>query len=131
MSLYLPPLLQLYPIRHRGISMSSKRKLGSQEEGDQQSMENALDLLPLPQTSPRRQSPLSHPTHTYCIPSEHFKRNPTSRALLFPMDRVPVFPLPILPTILDDQLYQSVFTHCDGIKGRFEGPDVHPATRCW
>lgn len=64
------------------------------------------------------------------LPSKRYKKNPTSKALLIPVEQLPVFPLPPLPVIADPELAKHVFTHCslfEKTRGRFEDPEDSPA----
>ncbi|WWD22380.1 hypothetical protein CI109_106871 [Kwoniella shandongensis] len=64
------------------------------------------------------------------LPSKRFKKDAKSRALLIPVEQLPVFPLPPLPTVDDPDLVQQVFSHqslFEKVKGRFEDPIDCPA----
>ncbi|RSH90681.1 hypothetical protein EHS25_001286 [Saitozyma podzolica] len=64
------------------------------------------------------------------LPSKRFKKNPTSRAVLVPVEQLPTVPLPPLPTIEDPELLKHVFTHSslfEKVRGRFEDPVDQPA----
>ena len=65
------------------------------------------------------------------LPSKRAKLKPHTRALLLPVEQLPVFPLPPLPVIEDEKLRKQVFTHqtlFDKVKGKFEEPEDNPAT---
>jgi ribonuclease-3 len=64
------------------------------------------------------------------LPSKRFKKNPTSRAVLVPVEQLPTVPLPPLPTIEDPELLKHVFTHSslfEKVRGKFEDPVDQPA----
>ncbi|KAK4688032.1 26S proteasome non-ATPase regulatory subunit 10, partial [Tremellales sp. Uapishka_1] len=64
------------------------------------------------------------------LPSKRFKKKPTSRAVLLPVEQLPVYPLPPLPTIDDPALVKQVFTHSslfEKVKGAFEDPEDNPS----
>lgn len=46
------------------------------------------------------------------LPSKRAKTKAGSRAVLIPVERLPVFPLPPLPPIQDDQLVKQVGVSC-------------------
>ncbi|OCF40079.1 hypothetical protein I317_06092 [Kwoniella heveanensis CBS 569] len=63
------------------------------------------------------------------LPSKRFKKRPTSKAVLIPVEQLPVFPLPPLPAIEDPDLLKQVFTHqslFERARGRFEDPIGSP-----
>ncbi|EIW73285.1 hypothetical protein TREMEDRAFT_59450 [Tremella mesenterica DSM 1558] len=62
------------------------------------------------------------------LPSKRYKDPTGSRALLLPVDQLPVYPLPPLPIITNPILEETVFTHCsmfDKAKGKFEDSNGH------
>jgi dsRNA-specific ribonuclease len=64
------------------------------------------------------------------LPSKRFKKNAGSRAVLIPVEQLPVFPLPPLPVIDNESLLKQVFTHQSCFprsRGRFEDPEDDPA----
>ena len=64
------------------------------------------------------------------LPSKRFKKNSKSRAVLIPVEQLPVFALPPLPTIDDADLVKQVFSHqslFERVRGRFEEPIDNPA----
>ncbi|WWC58068.1 uncharacterized protein I303_100603 [Kwoniella dejecticola CBS 10117] len=64
------------------------------------------------------------------LPSKRFKKKPTAKALLIPVEQLPVFALPPMPPIEDPELLAQVFTHqslFERQKGRFEDPLDNPS----
>lgn len=64
------------------------------------------------------------------LPSKRAKKKGASRALLLPVEQLPVFPLPPLPAIEDPELLKQVFTHSslfEYSRGVFEEPEDRPA----
>ncbi|WVQ93851.1 hypothetical protein IAU59_000929 [Kwoniella sp. CBS 9459] len=64
------------------------------------------------------------------LPSKRFKKRPTSKAVLIPVEQLPVFPLPPLPAIEDHELLKQVFTHqslFERARGKFEDAVDSPA----
>lgn len=62
------------------------------------------------------------------LPSKRFKDPSAPRALLLPVDQLPVYPLPALPPIKDEGVLKMVFTHTSmfqNTKGRFEDDSGH------
>ncbi|WVF66229.1 hypothetical protein IAT40_000969 [Kwoniella sp. CBS 6097] len=63
------------------------------------------------------------------LPSKRFKKRPTSKAVLIPVEQLPVFPLPPLPAIEDADLLKQVFTHqslFERARGKFEDSIDNP-----
>ncbi|WVQ80350.1 hypothetical protein IAT38_002455 [Cryptococcus sp. DSM 104549] len=59
------------------------------------------------------------------LPSKRFKKKPTSKAVLIPVEQLPVIALPPMPTIDDPELHNQVFTHqslFEKQRGKFEDP---------
>ncbi|WWC66881.1 uncharacterized protein I206_100788 [Kwoniella pini CBS 10737] len=64
------------------------------------------------------------------LPSKRFKKRPTAKALLIPVEQLPVFALPPMPPIEDPDLLKQVFTHqslFERAKGQFEDPIDNPS----
>ncbi|KAK8845434.1 hypothetical protein IAR55_006147 [Kwoniella newhampshirensis] len=84
----------------------------------------------LPSTTPDVKPNIPIPILPIPLPSKRFKKGATSRAILVPVEQLPVFALPTLPMIGDPDLVKQVFTHqslFDKVKGRFEDPIDSPA----
>lgn len=63
------------------------------------------------------------------LPSKRFKKSRTSLAVLIPVEQLPVFALPPLPTIDNPDLLKQVFSHQSlfrRVRGRFEEPIEQP-----
>ncbi|WVW81740.1 hypothetical protein I302_103736 [Kwoniella bestiolae CBS 10118] len=63
------------------------------------------------------------------LPSKRFKKRPTAKALLIPVEQLPVFALPPMPAIDNPDLLKQVFTHqslFERPRGRFEDPKDDP-----
>lgn len=64
------------------------------------------------------------------LPSKRAKKNGTWRTVLLPVNQLPVFALPPLPPILDEEITKQVFTHSSLFRrqhGVFEEPDGQDA----
>ncbi|KAK6905159.1 hypothetical protein I204_08183 [Kwoniella mangroviensis CBS 8886] len=101
------------PPRYRegSISTSVKRERERSSSLIDLKPHNPIPILPLP------------------LPSKRFKKGPNAKALLIPVEQLPVFPLPPMPPINNPDLLKQVFTHqslFERPKGRFEDPENDP-----
>ena len=101
---------------HKGMFQQDDRGKSStpviKREASQEKPSIPIPILPIP------------------LPSKRFKKNPGSRAVLIPVEQLPVFALPPLPTIDDADLVKKVFTHQSlsvKVRGQFEEPIDYPA----
>lgn len=63
------------------------------------------------------------------LPSKRFKKSASSKAVLIPVEQLPVYPLPPLPPIRDAALAKQVFIHSSCFpktRGRFEDSPEKP-----
>lgn len=83
-----------------------------------------------PSTSTLVSKPKIIPILPTPLPSKRFKKGSHARALLVPVEQLPVFALPPLPLISDPGLEKQVFCHQSMFprrKWRFEDPEEDPS----
>ncbi|WRT63661.1 uncharacterized protein IL334_000584 [Kwoniella shivajii] len=133
------------PISQRpSPSLLGKRKAGSELEYIPSNLEVASSSSTLNQVKVEGRTPsidvpdikadvkpnIPVPILPIPLPSKRFKKKPTSKAVLIPVEQLPVFALPPMPTIDDPDLLKQVFTHqslFERSRGRFEDPIDNPS----